>query len=77
MFFHSNNNANINSLIDNVPKWSDTFLKPCSKCCWIFKVCLTILGHYTLKDIKLMIALRILPNVALKVSKNRNVGCNT
>ena len=36
----------------NVAKWSDTFLKSYSKCCKIFKVCLTILGHYALKDLK-------------------------
>ena len=39
----------INPLIHNVPKWSDTHLKSCSICCKIFKVCLTILGHYALK----------------------------
>ena len=32
-----------NPLTHNVSKWSD------SKCCKIFKVCLIILGHYTLK----------------------------
>ena len=35
-----------NHLMHNVPKWSDTLQKSCSK---IFKVCLTILGHYALK----------------------------
>ena len=38
-----------NPLMRNAPKWSDTFLKSYSKCCRIFKVCLTILGHYALK----------------------------
>ena len=32
----------------NGPKWSDTLSKSCSICCKIFKVCLTILGHYPL-----------------------------
>ena len=35
-------------LMHNVTKWSDTVLKSCSKCCKIFKLCLTILGHYEL-----------------------------
>ena len=38
-----------NHLKHNVPKWSDTLQKSCSKCCKIFKVCLTILAHYALK----------------------------
>ena len=38
-----------NPLMHNVPKWSDTLQKSCSKCCKLFKVCLTILGHYALK----------------------------
>ena len=38
----------VKSLMLNVPKWSDTLQKSCSKCCKIFKVCLTILGHYIL-----------------------------
>ena len=33
----------------DLPNWSDTLKKSCSKCCNIFKVCLTILGHYALK----------------------------
>ena len=36
-----------------VPKWSDTLRKPCSICCKIFKVCLTIVGRNTLKELKL------------------------
>ena len=39
----------VNPLMHNVPKWSDTLHKSCSKCCKIFKVCLTILVHYALK----------------------------
>ena len=38
-----------NLLMHNVPKWSDTLLKCYSKCCIIFKVCLTNLEHYALK----------------------------
>ena len=38
-----------NPLMHNVPKWSDTLQKSCSKCCKIFRVYLTILGHYALK----------------------------
>ena len=38
-----------NPLLRNVVKWSDTILKSCSKCCKIFKVCLTILRHYEVK----------------------------
>ena len=38
-----------NPLMHNVPKWLDTLQKSCSKCCKIFKVYLTILGHYALK----------------------------
>ena len=40
-----------NPLMHNVPKWSDRLLKSCSICCKIFKVCLTILGHYALKGL--------------------------
>ena len=40
---------NLNILMHNVPKWSDTLLKSCTICCKIFKVCLTILGFYALK----------------------------
>ena len=32
----------------NVPNWSGTLKKSCSKYCKIFKVCLKILGHYAL-----------------------------
>ena len=39
----------INHVKHNVSKWSDTLQKSCSKCCKIFKVCLTILGHYAIK----------------------------
>ena len=39
----------INPLLRNVIKWSDTLLKFYSKCCKIFKVCLTILGHCEVK----------------------------
>ena len=39
----------INPLMNNVLKWLDTLQKSCSKCCKIFKVCLTILRHYALK----------------------------
>ena len=39
----------VNPLMHNVPKWSDTVKRFCSKCCKIFKVCLAILGHYALK----------------------------
>ena len=39
----------VDHLMHNVPKWSDRLSKSCSKCCKIFKVCLTILGHYALK----------------------------
>ena len=35
----------LNPLLRNVVKWSDTLSKSCSKCCKIFKVCLTILRH--------------------------------
>ena len=38
-----------NPLMLNVREWSETLYKSCSKCCKIFKVCLTILGHYALK----------------------------
>ena len=38
-----------NPLMHNIPKWSDTLQKSCSICRKIFKVCLTNLGHYTLK----------------------------
>ena len=40
----------LNPLMHNVPKWSDTLQKSCSKCCKIFKVRLTILEHYALKS---------------------------
>ena len=59
----------------HAPTWSDTFSISCSIYCKIFKVCLTILGNYALKDYKkphplwlwrqkfaLMIALAILWN---------------
>ena len=59
----------------HVPTRSDTFSTSCSIYCKIFKVCLTILGNYALKDYKkphplwlwcqkfaLMIALAILWN---------------
>ena len=36
-------------LTHNFPNWPDTFQKPCRIFCMIFKVCLTILGHYALK----------------------------
>ena len=39
----------INPLLLNVVKWSDTFLKSCSICCKIFKMCLTILQHCEVK----------------------------
>ena len=39
----------INPLMHNVPKWSDALLKSCSKCRKIFKLRLTMLGHYVLK----------------------------
>ena len=38
-----------NPLLRNVAKWSDTLKKSCSKCCKIFKVCLTILQHCEVK----------------------------
>ena len=44
--------SSINPLMHNVPKWSDTLEKSCGKCCKIFKVCLTILGHYALNGSK-------------------------
>ena len=43
-----------NSLIYNVPKWSNTLQKSRSICCEIFKVRLTILGHYALKGLKFL-----------------------
>ena len=39
----------INPLLRNVVKLSDTLQKCCSKCCKIFKVCLTILRHCKIK----------------------------
>ena len=52
-FYHSLYNLFVikkfNPLMLNVPKWYDTLLKSCSICCKIFKVSLTILGHYALK----------------------------
>ena len=39
----------LNPLMQNVPKWSDTLKKSCNIWCKVFKVCLTILGHYVLK----------------------------
>ena len=41
-----------NPLLRKVVKWSDTLLKSCSKCCRIFKVCLTILQHCEVKRVK-------------------------
>ena len=38
-----------NSLTRNCPKWSDTIWRSYSKCCKIFKVCLTVLGSYALR----------------------------
>ena len=38
-----------NPLLRNVVKWPDTLLKSCSKCCKIFKVCLTILRNGEVK----------------------------
>ena len=35
----------------NVPKWLDTLQKSYRFCCKIFKVYLTILGHYAFWDI--------------------------
>ena len=51
--------SSINSLMYNIPKWSDTLWKSCSKCCKIFKVCLTILEHYALKGWKRSIILKL------------------
>ena len=45
----SKNSEHLNPLMHNVPKWSDTLLKSWNNCYKIFKVCLTILGHYALK----------------------------
>ena len=39
----------INPLLYNVPRWSDTLERSRTKCCKIFKVCLTILRCYALK----------------------------
>ena len=39
----------LNPLVHNVSNWSNTLEKSHSKCCKIFKVCLTILGHCALK----------------------------
>ena len=39
----------VNPSMHNVPKWLDKLQKSCIKCGKIFKVCLTILGHYALK----------------------------
>ena len=41
--------VSFNPLMHNVPKWSNTLLKSCSKWYKISKVCLTILQHYALK----------------------------
>ena len=48
-FYRYNTQYIFNPLMHNVPKWSDTLYKSCSIFCKIFKVCLTILGHYALK----------------------------
>ena len=39
-----------NPFVYNVLKWSDTVIKSCSLSCKIFKVCLAILGRYSLKE---------------------------
>ena len=39
----------LNPLMHNVPKWSDTLWKSYSIFYKIFKICVTILGHYVLK----------------------------
>ena len=44
----------LNPLMNNVPKWSETLLKFCSKSHKIFKVCLAILKHYAFKWLNLM-----------------------
>ena len=44
-----NSHNHLPLLMHNVLKWSNTFEKSCSKCCKIFEVCLTNLGHYALK----------------------------
>ena len=43
------NDFTFNPLMHNVPTWSDILYKPCDICSKIFKVCLTILGRYSLK----------------------------
>ena len=40
----------VSPLIHNAPKWSNTLSKPCSKCYKIFKMWLTVLGHYASKS---------------------------
>ena len=45
----SKNFVSLNLLMHKVPKWPDTLKTSCSQCCKVFKVSLTILGHYKLK----------------------------
>ena len=41
--------CNLHDCTFNVPKWPDKFQKFYSQCCKILKVCLIILGPYTVK----------------------------
>ena len=47
VFGHFSRSETVNPLMHKVPKWSQKY---CSIFCKIFKVCLTILGHYAWKD---------------------------
>ena len=48
-FAKMSENQQINPLLRNVVKWSDTLKKACSIRCKIFKMCLTILQHCEVK----------------------------
>ena len=52
----------------NVPEWSDTLQKSCSKCYKIFKVCLTILVRFILNGYTFLQDCRIVQTIETKVN---------
>ena len=49
VILHLGTNGFNEPLLHNVPTWSDTLPKSCSKSCKTFAVYLTILGYYASK----------------------------
>ena len=57
--------VSVNSLMRNVSKWSNMILKPCSKCCYIFKAGLVILRRYSFVIYSLSILRKKYPNTSV------------